>query len=430
MARYEANPKLKAARLAMRLSQDGFAERLGSHMRETLDLNVAPTGNLIGMWERGETRPGLDYRRGLTSFTGMSEFDLGLAAIPGRRHPAPQANGDTSRRDILSSSAVTAGAAIIGLPVAGVSTADLEPPTLERVTDLHRLADLHRDWLYEHGSSIQVQRGITRLLRQSSGLLSHSRDEVMRRALLGAISDIAGVAAYACRDLGLHEVADQHYLVGVQAAQAAGNRDLAGHLVVRMAGHQVERRQPDLILGHLQAAARIGSFAARQVSNQHALAAWAYAMRGDASKVRCLVHEAEVAFAAPSQGNGVAGWQSRHVHESELFSLTGAGYATLAESDNRYAPEAIARLTRALKLRGGCFSRNTILDHLSLAEAYLAAHELQAALDATHEALRLSKEASSHLVSTRLLAVSDKLRRRNRNSHVVDLIHLIDKGHR
>ncbi|GAA2626985.1 hypothetical protein GCM10010411_75040 [Actinomadura fulvescens] len=425
MGRYGANLALKAARLALRLSQDGFAERLGSHMREHLELNVAPSGNLVGMWERGETRPGLAYRQGLTSFTGMSEFDLGLATAPATAH-APKED-DTNRRELLMGSAVTAGAALIGLPItASLGPADLQRPTPQLVAELHRLADLHRDWLYEHGASTQVQRGIAQLLNRSSALLAHASSEAMRRDVLGAISDISGVAAYTCRDLGLHTEADQHYVTGVQAAQAAGAHDLAGHLVVRMAGHQVERRQPEQILAHLETASRIGTFTPRQVSNQRAIAAWAHAIRGDDASVRRLVGDAETAFVAPSRAQGTATWQSRHVHESELFSLTGAALATLAEVKPQHAPEAISRLTRALSLLGGGFSRNAILDHLSLAEAYLAAHQLQPALDAAHQAREMSHNVSSRLVSNRLLIVSGKLRAHSRAGDVADFIHLIE----
>jgi hypothetical protein len=83
---------------------------------------------------------------------------------------------------------------------------------------------------------------------------------------------------------------------------------------------------------------------------------------------------------------------------------------------------------RAIELRGGGYSRNAILDRLSLAEAYLTAHELTLAADATREALDLSANASSRLVNGRLLTVSGKLRDHSRDHDVADLVHTIEQA--
>ncbi len=76
----------------------------------------------------------------------------------------------------------------------------------------------------------------------------------LRCDLLDATADSAGLAAYACRDLGQHEWAQRHYLIAMQAAHAAGDHALAGHLVVRMAGHNIEPGQPKDVLTYLEAA--------------------------------------------------------------------------------------------------------------------------------------------------------------------------------
>lgn len=68
------------------MSQDDFADRLGAFMREHQSVNVSPSGNLVGMWERGETRPGRHYRQGLAAFTGISEGELGLRPFPAPPH--------------------------------------------------------------------------------------------------------------------------------------------------------------------------------------------------------------------------------------------------------------------------------------------------------------------------------------------------------
>jgi hypothetical protein len=98
-----------------------------------------------------------------------------------------------------------------------------------------------------------------------------------REALVSA-SDRA-----ACRDLGQHDWAQRYYQIAMQAAHAAGDHALAGHLVVRMTGHHIELAQPAEVLTYLNAASqsgRRGVFTHGELSNQHAIAAWANAQNG------------------------------------------------------------------------------------------------------------------------------------------------------
>ncbi|REF00457.1 hypothetical protein [Thermomonospora umbrina] len=406
-----------------RISQDGLAERLGAHMRAELGINRAPSRNLVGMWERGEARPGLDYRRGLTSLTGLSEVDLGLAAAPAaerERMDRESEESETKRRDLLLAAASGAGAALLGLPLADQPANQDAARTVE---DLHRQADLHRGRLYEYGASPQLQRGIVALIDRAGGLVRQARDHRTRTRLLAALADISGIAAYACRDLGWHTIAERHYLVGVHAAQAADDHALVGHLIVRMAGHQVELRRPAQILAHLDAARDVGVFTARQISNQYTISAWAHAMTGDHQAVRRLIGAAEESFTESSSGGGQASWQSRHVLESELYSLTGAASATLADTTPAAAGEAIERLTRATTLRSGGYSRNGILDQISLAEAYLAARELKPAVSAARNAHEASANATSHMVATRLNSLAAKLVPHRRDADTADILH-------
>lgn len=423
MSRYEPNMRLRAARQVMRLSQDNFALRLAEHMRDVLGIGAAPSGNLIGMWERGETRPRFDYRRGLMSLTGRTEADLGLVEDSPTAPPSGQAS-DTSRRELLLTASSTVGLALTGLPLPRL-LGPVDRPTQETIADLRRAADLHRDWLYEHGASPELQHGIAHLLERTSRLLTHVGNSRLRTDLLTVVADISGIAAYAARDLAWHPVADQHYALGVQAAQAAGDSRLAGHLVVRMAGHAVERRQPDQILAYLERADEIGSFSHRQLSNNCALAAWAHAMRGDTQDALRLVRGAEDEYAADN-GSDTSAWQSRHVLESELYSLTGAAMAALAQNQPSHAGEAIDRLSRSLLLRGGGYSRNRILDELSLAEAYLAIGETGHAAEAARDAMTTSRRVgSSRLATTRLFEVADKLAVHCTDRTVRDTVELI-----
>jgi hypothetical protein len=183
----------------------------------------------------------------------------------------------------------------------------------------------------------------------------------------------------------------------MQAAQAAGDHALAGHLVVRMAGHNIELAQPRQVLNYLHATRQPGNGAAfthGELSNQHAIAAWANAQADNAQNVLREAGSAEEHLAAAEHRTG-PDWQVRHTAEAELYSLTGAGYTELAKHQPRYAGEAISRLTLALELRGADGARNATLDTISLAEAHLADHDLSQAAQVTGNAVLLARDSAS-----------------------------------
>jgi transcriptional regulator with XRE-family HTH domain len=405
VARYAANPLLRQARVAAGLSQDEFAERLGEFVRARFKCNVSPSGNLIGMWERGEARPGQLYRRGMAAFTGLDEAALGFVQQFAPVLPAltlTEEEDDTNRREMLSGIAAT-GLALSGfrLPAPGDVPHRVGS---QHVEELRRLTEMYRTMTYSRGADAELQKGVARLLSRATTLLGQVSSSQLRGELLDAAADAAGLAAYVCRDLGQHEWAQQYYLLAMQAAQSAGDQALAGHLVVRMAGHSIELAQPRQVLAYLEAARQPGArttFTHGELSNQRAIAAWANAQAGDAQGVLREAGSAEDHFAAAEQRTGPH-WQVRHVAEAELYSLTGAGYTELARYQPRYAPEAISRLTLALDLRGADVARNATLDTISLAEAHLADHDLGQAVVVTKKAVGLARSSASRRVRKRL----------------------------
>jgi hypothetical protein len=210
------------------------------------------------MWERGEARPGRHYRRGLTEFTGLTEADLGFGlALPfAGGAQACEEEADTNRREMISSM-VAAGVALSGFPLpARTEVPDRVGP--QHVAELRRLTEMYRTWIYSRGADRELQRGVTHLLDRATTLIGQASAPQLRCDLLDATADSAGLAAYACRDLGQHEWAQRHYLIAMQAAHAAGDHALAGHLVVRMAGHNIELAQPKDVLTYLAAANQAG----------------------------------------------------------------------------------------------------------------------------------------------------------------------------
>jgi len=426
VARYPPNFLLRQARLRSGLSQDDFADRLGAFMREHQNVNVSPSGNLVGMWERGEARPGRHYRQGLTAFASLSEIELGLGLssyITGDANSAREEE-ETKRREMISSM-VAAGAALAGFPLAPRGTVPDRISSAD-VAEVRRLTGMYRTWIYQHGADAQLQHGVARLLERATGLLDRVPEQRIRLDLLDAAADCAGLAAYVCRDLGQHEWAQRHYLLALQAAQAAGDKALAGHLVVRMAGHNIELIKPDEVLSYLDAASRAArsAFSEGELSNQHAIAAWAHAQAGNMQEVHRETGLAEELFATADRSS-VPDWQAPHVAEAELYSLTGAGYTALARHDGGHAGEAIRRLTAALELRGAGGARNATLDRISLAEAHLLERDLDQALNASGQALFLAEHSASRRIRKRLSELHGQLGAQRVNPDASEIMHQI-----
>jgi hypothetical protein len=423
------NTRLRAVRIGMDLSQDAFAASLGRFMREELRSNVSPNGNLVGMWERGEARPGQVYRLGLMAYTGLPEWELGFAPMPGsgagaaarRPRGADQQDADAAR------SIISTGMSLAGLDL------KLRADVPDRISagyaeEIQEAVEAYRSLVYRHGASRGLRQRVAGLLDRAAASISNAPDGPLRRSLLMSTADAAGLAAYVCRDLGLHGLAQQHYLLALQIAQAAGDRALVRHLVVRLAGHNIELTRPKDALAFLDVVRRADlskGFTHGELSNQLAIEAWACAQAGLAERaVRAAALADGQAALAEERAN--PGWRIRHVTEAELCSLTGAGFTELARHDPRFAGEAIHRLGRALDLRGGESARNRSLDLISLAEAHLADRDLEQSLRVAGRAVESAQGSSSLRIRRRLGELQQRLR-----PHVsqVSLFALFEPGH-
>jgi hypothetical protein len=200
------------------------------------------------------------------------------------------------------------------------------------------------------------------------------------------------------------------YQLALQAAKAAGDRHLGAHLIVRMAGHNIELKQPEDTLGLLDAA----QLAAKSIlghgerANQLCIKAWANAQRGDAEAVNRAVGEAEEEFVR-DEGAVSREWGRQHVTEAELYSLTGAAYADLARKSAKHAPLAIERLKNAISMRGPANARNRTLDMVSLAEALFALGEFEESRKVASQASSQIDQLASNRLTRRLAELNERI---------------------
>jgi transcriptional regulator with XRE-family HTH domain len=382
-----------------------------------LGRRVGYDRSVISRYESGVAAP-----RDLCTVTRLADaLHVSPSVLGAARFRTTHGEDEMRRRQVLA----TAVLALAGVPLGS------PPPDLPRrisvahALDVQRETDILRAAIYRHGAGRQVRERIGQLLTHVTDLTRLAPDGRTRLQLLGAMGDLGGLAAYAHRDLGDRLEANDYYLLAIQAAKAADDSALVGHLVVRMAGHHIELDEPDIVLDYLKAARATTTFGPGELSNQCAIAAWAYAQQNNPQGVHRAVGLAEEHFAkCPSQPG--QRWQIRHTAEAELYSLTGAAFSELARHDARYGPEAIQRLGRARALREEPFARNDTLDAISLAESYLALHDVHEAVKAGAEALAQARRSSSRRVRTRLSAMAGQLATYERRSDAAHLIHEVD----
>ncbi|MEU7821753.1 helix-turn-helix transcriptional regulator [Catellatospora sp. NPDC049133] len=379
-------------------SQERLAEQLCA-----LSGRVTITKNEVSRYERGRRVPNARSLKLLAAALGLPLVDLERAAAGARSRAvtpaepvaaavadaAEREEGAVDRREMLRQLAA-ASLVVAGWPVGTAHGVDLPARvTAEHVAELREATGLYRTWVRRHGGG-GLGRHVAALLERASMMHSAARDGATRTLLLECIADLAGLGAYVARDVELHDYAGRMYQLGLQAANASGDRHLGGHLIVRMAGHNIELRRPEETLGLLSAARQAAAavLTPGERANQHCIEAWANAQRGDAAAVRRAVGQAEDEFAR-SDGTAAPEWGGQHVTEAELYSLTGAGYVDLARTDARHCAHAVERLERAIALRGDAHARNRTLDLLSLAEALAIAGEPVEASRTADQALGL-----------------------------------------
>jgi transcriptional regulator with XRE-family HTH domain len=413
-------PLIAARRRELGRSQERLAEELCA-----VSGRMTVTKNEVSRYEREERIPSADSLRHLALALALPLDTLERAAARARaqrrkRQPPLTAvtvenNGlfgeevETERRQVMRSLAA-ASLVVAGWPVGARSGVDLPRRiTIDHVAELRDATGLYRGWVSRHGGG-GVRQHVAALLERASMMHSAASEEAVRRELLDCIADLAGLGAYISRDLEAHSDAREMYQLALQAARAAGDRHLGGHLIVRMAGHNIELHQPDdtlVLLDKAQHAAK-SVLSPGERANQLCIKAWAHAQRGEAEAVRRAVGQAEDEF---SRGKGSVSqdYGRQHVTEAELYSLTGAGYAELAKTSAAHADTAIYRLRRAIALRGQANARNRTLDMVSLAEALMLAGDVGESKKVTAQATEQVDQLASNRLTRRLGEIRQRL---------------------
>jgi tetratricopeptide (TPR) repeat protein len=339
---------------------------------------------------------------------GGALLALAVSGVADRRDVGDQDGGEDPQDRAVRRGLTAASLAVAGWlppPLDGWSLPRRVGP--EHVGDVADTTQMYRRWVTRHGGTA-IRGPVAVLLERAAALHAAATDSTIRTALVVAIADAAALSGYVARDLGEHSDAEEYYRLALSAAHAGNSTELGVHVMVRMAGHNLELRRPTQALPILKAVGgRVdAALTANDVANQRCLEAWAQAQAGNAQAAQRAAQQAEDAF-AEAEGEQRP-WAAPHATEAELHSLIGVTYVELARHQRDQATTAIDRLERAIQLRCTSGARSCTLDHVSMAEALLHLGDVD---EAGRIALR-ALDAASGVASARVELRLDQLHQR------------------
>ena len=270
----------------------------------------------------------------------------------------------------------------IGGPAARVALADVEH--VETVTETFR------NWSFSWGGGMALAAAHAQLQQVISTARTATFDQPqLRPRLLLAIADLAHVAGFASYDAERHDEAHALLLVAVDAAQEAGNADMAAWALLMLA-HQA------LHLGRPHDAVRITQMAQVATSNtadQLTLAAvdahdgWFSAAAGHVQHSERALATAEERFSSAEHSNAQP-WLRHLSNPAHQAWLRGRAYQSLIEHQPSAAPAAERLLVNAVDAWPGGRGRGQVMSLIALATTrFQHGENVGGAVDAGREAL-------------------------------------------
>ncbi|MEU8512959.1 helix-turn-helix domain-containing protein [Kitasatospora sp. NPDC048722] len=324
------NALFKTARIALRLTQRQVAERVRARVEAATGRDSAFDAGYVSRLERGRiTWPHEPYRTALCQVLGVgSPADLGLAP---KLHSDEVS--DSLRRDVLT-------AAMAALLPPGPTPSRLRAGDVTKITQ--RTALLERADRREGGQAVHDLA--LRELRDAVDLTEASTTPDVRTALLGAITRLANLTAWASFDAGRYSQARPLFCLGLATAREFGDAGLLCHVATNAARQEVHLRRSaealkltDQVGGRLPAAARAMLAAVR---------AQAYAVNGDERQVARHLLAAERTYGRVSDLASGPVW-TKSITAAKISSDGGFALYLLGTAAGRYDPQVVADLRRA-----------------------------------------------------------------------------------
>lgn len=417
----EPNHQLRAAREATpspqvpgaHMSRRELAEAVNAWCSTHTRRPGALDEHYIGRLEQGRVgSPRRDYRAGFRAVLNCTDAELGW--IPpgnGPLHP-PREDTPLSLTDRWTDDrAATLGEALRAgsdLPITAHSAPRLvhewlviDPPQTVEYTAGRRVGDAlaatvtrrveqlrHLD---DYVAGGDLHPAVERELRVTAGLVCEgSYTDAVGRQLLTAVGELCQLAGWATADAGQHRNAGRYYTAGISAAQAAGDRPLAGNLISTLAYHVANTgdRRDAVLLGQSALTGSKGAASATTRALFGERAAWAHAKTGDRDATERSLGKVEDLYAQrePADDPEWVYWLT----PDEVDVMAGRCWTELGEPER-----AQPLLTRALAGYGEQYTREMALYTSWLAETYAQQGNVDAAAELAGRVLELSARTTS-----------------------------------
>lgn len=226
-------------------------------------------------------------------------------------------------------------------------------------------------------------------------------------ALFSVLAEISQLAGWVSTDLGQHAAGQRYLLAALRFAAAGGDAELAAAVVSCLSYLALWRRAPGDALPMIrmarQAARDASPVTAALLASREARACAASGSVSDCA--RCIDEASALYESRPAAVTSVPSW---------AYWVTGA--VLVADSGRSWLEagqpaRAIPLLEKGLSLFGTSQPRNRLLHEVSRAQAMLLVRDVDGAVEATGQALRLAPGQDSGRVRARLSDLRSKLAR-------------------
>ncbi|GAA1403165.1 hypothetical protein GCM10009639_47500 [Kitasatospora putterlickiae] len=394
MATARPNNVLRGLMLAHTLSANDLARAVNAAEERRFGQPGNASDRHVRRWLSGETElPQMHYLVALTDVFNLPADQLGftlsgararqLAALQPRStlleetSADPQENHVLRRQFMIAATGNLIGFAFAPLPTSGrIGMADVER-IRGSIDELHAVDDAYGG---EQLADI-AEEAVTQIEDAMGRCVYGPRVESALYQVIGELHASAGWFAF---DTGDHTRAGQNFDAGLRASLLAGDRMLQARIWAYMSRQSWElgRATETVTIARAALDATRNGRDHRLSALLHGRLALGYAASGESVRCAGALARAEVSLDRAT-GTTPSAWLA-FVGPGELL-----GAAAMAHMDLGQADKAADQEEQGMRLLAPGFRRNRFAKSVHLAECYLAANELEQAVDTANQALAL-----------------------------------------
>lgn len=273
---------------------------------------------------------------------------------------------------------------------------------------------------YRHGGGA-CRDAVVAQLSWSQRLIPATASDVVRQSLFRALADMQNLAGWTTFDIGMLDLARNHFSRALEFAKASGDDGLMSNVLYRMGRVYLHYKEPNEALKMFQ----FGQIAAQNSGSELAVAvlcaneAWAYAMMNDHVQAQKGIGRARDEFSRANLAEA-PDWV-RFFNETDMHATVGTVHTELSAFDAKHSAVAIPAITQALSEYKDDMARSKAFNLTMLATNHLRQGDVDHGIRVGRDALSLAAGLKSARVVDRLEPLQIEAARRAANADAKDL---------